>query len=423
VDGLVLDPMQLHHWAVVAHLQFPDGAPRARQVLDTDFARVSEIRFSREYPEVIEKPDRSILVKRILATRGTVGTNLWFTEEGRLVRIESPHYAFYAVRRGFQGTPVERRPKASPPLPAAVQASIKDGRDIVVGEVTPPPGEGPFPAVIFLGDAGLQDRDGNPPVQFDLFRWDLQRDFAAYLAAKGIASLRWDDMGVGSFTPKEMHTMTDAISNARAALKWLKAQAGVDPAKVGAIGFGEGSLAVLQLLANGELAFGVNVGGHGALFDKVFAWQFENDLTRQGEDPRRVQLGLEWWRKAHALMLDKGIKEWGPPAVPEEYFTLGTARPHFVDMMSYDPIDLAAKVKAPILLVHGERDLQIPPAQFEAMKKALTDAKKEADFLLMPGLDHLMMPAVNGEPGDNADSRRRVDPAAPAAVADWILKR
>jgi len=52
------------------------------------------------------------------------------------------------------------------------------------------------------------------------------------------------------------------------------------------------------------------------------------------------------------------------------------------------PTELAAEMKAPVLGLYGEADQGIPVAQVEAMKKALADAKKKAEFKLYPGAPH-----------------------------------
>jgi len=52
------------------------------------------------------------------------------------------------------------------------------------------------------------------------------------------------------------------------------------------------------------------------------------------------------------------------------------------------PTELAGEMKAPVLGLYGEADQGIPVAQVEAMKKALADAKKTAEFKIYPGAPH-----------------------------------
>lgn len=52
------------------------------------------------------------------------------------------------------------------------------------------------------------------------------------------------------------------------------------------------------------------------------------------------------------------------------------------------PTQLAPEMKAPVLGLYGEADQGIPVAQVEAMKAALADAKKTAEFKIYPGAPH-----------------------------------
>jgi dipeptidyl aminopeptidase/acylaminoacyl peptidase len=52
------------------------------------------------------------------------------------------------------------------------------------------------------------------------------------------------------------------------------------------------------------------------------------------------------------------------------------------------PSQLAPDIKAPVLGLYGEADAGIPVAQVEAMKAALAEARKPAEFKIYPGAPH-----------------------------------
>ncbi len=64
------------------------------------------------------------------------------------------------------------------------------------------------------------------------------------------------------------------------------------------------------------------------------------------------------------------------------------------DTDAISPLKSAAKVDAPILLVHGENDTVVPIEQSRAMQKALTGAGKSVEFVLMDGEDHWLSNAA-----------------------------
>lgn len=87
-----------------------------------------------------------------------------------------------------------------------------------------------------------------------------------------------------------------------------------------------------------------------------------------------------WEYAAHNKGLKAGVAFYGslvdPPAQKE-----GGKWPK-------SPTELAPEMKAPVLGLYGEADQGIPVAQVEAMKKALADAKKTAEFKIYPGAPH-----------------------------------
>ncbi len=83
-----------------------------------------------------------------------------------------------------------------------------------------------------------------------------------------------------------------------------------------------------------------------------------------------------WEFAAHSSALKAAVAFYGPlvdapnPAWPKS------------------PTQLAPEMKAPVLGLYGEADTGISVAQVEAMKAALADAKKTAEFKIYPGAPH-----------------------------------
>ena len=97
--------------------------------------------------------------------------------------------------------------------------SIPNGDVTLAGTLSLPPGQGPFPAVILLSGSGPQDRDEAISVipGFLPFKW-----IAEYLAAQGVAVLRYDDRGTAKSTGKfGTGTSADFANDAESALNYL----------------------------------------------------------------------------------------------------------------------------------------------------------------------------------------------------------
>jgi carboxymethylenebutenolidase len=83
-----------------------------------------------------------------------------------------------------------------------------------------------------------------------------------------------------------------------------------------------------------------------------------------------------WEYAAHSSALKAGVAFYGSLVDP--------ANP----VWPKSPTQLAPEMKAPVLGLYGEADAGIPVAQVEAMKAALAEAKKPAEFKIYPGAPH-----------------------------------
>jgi carboxymethylenebutenolidase len=79
---------------------------------------------------------------------------------------------------------------------------------------------------------------------------------------------------------------------------------------------------------------------------------------------------------AHNSALKAAVAFYGPPADPPN------------PLWPKSPTQLAPEMTAPVLGLYGEADTGIPVAQVEALKAALAQAKKTAEFKIYPGAPH-----------------------------------
>jgi carboxymethylenebutenolidase len=83
-----------------------------------------------------------------------------------------------------------------------------------------------------------------------------------------------------------------------------------------------------------------------------------------------------WEYAAHAPGLKAGVSFYGPPVNPPS------------PLWPKSPTQLAPDMKAPVLGLYGEADTGIPVADVEALKTALAENKKTAEFKIYPGAPH-----------------------------------
>jgi len=83
-----------------------------------------------------------------------------------------------------------------------------------------------------------------------------------------------------------------------------------------------------------------------------------------------------WEYAAHSSGLKAGVAFYGPP--------VDSPNP----LWPKSPTQLAPDMKAPVLGLYGEADTGIPVASVEALKAALAEHKKTAEFKIYPGAPH-----------------------------------
>ena len=83
-----------------------------------------------------------------------------------------------------------------------------------------------------------------------------------------------------------------------------------------------------------------------------------------------------WEYAAHSTTLKAGASFYGAPVDPPN------------PLWPKSPTQLAPEMKAPVIGFYGEADTGIPVASVEALKAALAENKKTAEFHLYPGAPH-----------------------------------
>jgi dipeptidyl aminopeptidase/acylaminoacyl peptidase len=131
-------------------------------------------------------------------------------------------------------------------------------------------------------------------------------------------------------------------------VKWLRGEPGVDPAHIGLVGFSKGAQNALLAAAR------------GASVQAVVAYAPPTDLLRWDETTERSDL-------PDYIRL---VCQAGEGLAPRT------------------PVLQAARITAPVLLVHGDADTRVPFEQSQLMAEALRAAGREVELLVVAGADH-----------------------------------
>lgn len=184
------------------------------------------------------------------------------------------------------------------------------------------------------------------------FDWQVQ-----YFASRGYAVLQpnfrgSEGYGDNWFQKNGFHSWAAAISDVNDAGRYLVSSGIADPSKLAIVGWSYGGYAALQS----------NVVAPD-LFKAIIAIAPVTDLNLLKEESRFFTNF----------------------ALSRDYIGSG---PHIV---AGSPAQNAAKMKAPVLMFHGDLDANVDVKESLYMKDKLTDAGKKVELILYPKLDHYLM--------------------------------
>ena len=333
--------------------------------------------------------------------------------------------------------------KPYPYLEKEVKYKNLEANVVLGGTLTYPKNEPPYPAVILITGSGAEDRDetvfGHKPFLV----------LADYLTKRGFAVLRIDDRGVGVSTGVYIEAKNaDFVSDVKAGINFLKKQEEINPKKIGLIGHSEGGvIAPIVVSENSDIAFIVLMAGPGIPLEKILYLQGEliaraNNVSEAIiAKQKRIQEimfsiikeeknleNAEHKMRVAILNELKDIKETDLPSFSPNSIDAQikmVLSPWFRDFLTYDPKTALTKVKCPVLVMNGEKDLQVPPKEnLAAIEQALIEGgNKDYKIIELPSLNHLFQTAKTGSITEYAQIEETISPKALEVIGDWLVEQ
>ncbi|MBB6097109.1 hypothetical protein HNR42_000523 [Deinobacterium chartae] len=271
-------------------------------------------------------------------------------------------------------------------LAAPVPVTLEVPGVTLHGTLEVPAGQGPFPVALIIAGSGPTDRNGNNPIAGSN---NSLKMLAEGLAARGIATVRYDKRGIGqSAMPaarEQDQTFDDLVNDAAAWMDFLRGDARFG--KLAVIGHSEGALIGLAALQKQPAEAYVSVSGTGRNAADILLAQL------------KPQLPPELYAKSAELVarLRSGqTGEMPDPALAAVFRP--SAQPYLISWFRYDPARLIADLQAPALIVQGDRDLQVTLED----ARLLAAAQPKAKLLVVPGMNHVLKSAPQDPQGNMA---------------------
>lgn len=238
------------------------------------------------------------------------------------------------------------------------------------------PGSGnSYPVVLLIAGSGPTDMDGNSaPAQMTN---NHLKYLAEGLAAKGMATLRFDKRGIASSRSagKDEYSLRfdDYVKDAKGWIDYLSRDRRFPSIYV--LGHSEGALTgMLASLDNPKVKGYISVAGAGRPFYEVL----EEQMAAQPAVIRQMISSINDSLKVGKLV----------PNVPLGLQALfrSSVQPYLISLYKYKPGEIIGQLKVPVLILQGKSDIQVSVKDAELLKASAPSA----GFYLIDNMNHVL---------------------------------
>lgn len=225
--------------------------------------------------------------------------------------------------------------------------------------------------VIIIAGSGMPDRDGNQQGMNN----NSLRFLAEGLAKNDIAAFGFDKRTIalkasGKLSEKDLR-FDDFIADVKTITAYFRAQKQFR--RIIIAGHSEGSL-IGMVAANGNADAFISIAGAGRTIDLILETQlaapFADSKAEIHEDLQLLKNGKTFELKNPSL----GV------------IFRESLQPYLISWIKFDPQAEIAKLKIPVLIINGTRDIQVPVAEAELLKKA----KPDAQLIIISNMNHIL---------------------------------
>lgn len=331
------------------------------------------------------------------------------------------------------------------------EVKFSNGDILLSGTLSFPSAQSPpYKAIILLSGSGPQNRDS------ELFGFRPFKILADFLNQEGYAVLRFDDRGVGKSTGKSVSesTSVELAEDAQQAFRYLMSRKDIRPDHIGLLGHSEGGIVAPIVATREPVAFLILMAGYGVPGVELSIEQQKALLKASGMSDTFIEASVNMNRALLTMISKDSVSEAEVrtyvyeetlkllPLLPEAvqaqipdkqaYANLATEqvigqiRSRWIRYyVTYDPQPVLKKVKCPVLMLFGELDLQVTPAQnLEIMRQALVGSGNNAvSVATIPKANHLFQEATTGSPMEYSSLKKEFAPGFLSTIKSWLAER
>ena len=276
------------------------------------------------------------------------------------------------------------------------------------------------PVLIMVTGSGQEDRNE------EIFEHKPFAVIADALARAGVATLRYDDRGVGGSTGEMLTATTeDFKEDALAGIKLLRERFD----KVGVIGHSEGGTIALMLAAEGQADFIVSLAGMVVSGLETTVKQSRVSLESAGYTGKIVDTFCQAVHDACYVRVHGGKMPFAdeldlPDELKQAYqnVVVQIQSPWMVKLLALDMRPLLGGIKCPVLAINGTKDIQVDcESNLGALRDGLPASPKNR-IESIEGTNHLFQHCTTGAIAEYRNIEETIAPEALELMVQWMTQ-
>ena len=308
-------------------------------------------------------------------------------------------------------------PESGAPYTAEeVRVSTKEGYRLVGTLTIPSDVPRPFPAVVLITGSHPQDRDmvssRKKPVKY----YGPFRQIAEALSRRGVAVLRMDDRGVGCSEGGNIKdaTISERADDIRAGLDYLRRREEIDEHRLGLLGISEGgNIGPMIAATDPSIRALVIMAGSATSGREILEWQVRYDtaLMEKVTDEERERILKNRMEDVEKWAAEEDVSRW---------------RKSFLD---YNPLPIARKVSCSVLILHGDRDANVPVEHAHHLAQEMRlGGNRDVTVRILVDHNHLFLKDTDGRFTDKRYLKllrhtNRLSESLLKIIGDWVSNR
>lgn len=286
-----------------------------------------------------------------------------------------------------------KRPQdPKPPFPYKTeQVAFKNADATLNGTLALPKNcNGDTPVLLMVTGSGPQNRDE------EVFNHRPFAVIADCLARQGIATLRYDDRGVGDSKGKTKNiSIEDIMMDAESGVNLLRKRF----AHVGILGHSEGGTVAFMLAQRGKADFVVSLAASALKLGDVLDGQLRAQLKGAGKSDREIAKELPELKQAF-IRGDDGIRRY----------------------LDYDPLPAIKATHCPVLALNGEKDTQVLCEKHLPVLRENLKPKEKMTIKSYPGLNHLFQHCKTGAGTEYAQIEETISSEVLSDIVSFVKR-